>query len=158
MAKYDDASWHYGGNYPKDLPKENGGTHIGIFLAWCINNNLISEFQLEDFGDDIQRVKNKEITGRHFLFHNCDEKFTDEDLNDLGNNFAQDYYNSQNDFTKQHATYLSDYENALNFLNKELNGELKSFYHVEDSWDFYDGIAIILDTRFEQWKSYKNLA
>jgi hypothetical protein len=27
---YDRADWHYGGNYPKGLPPENGGTHIGM--------------------------------------------------------------------------------------------------------------------------------
>ena len=30
MAKYDDASWHYGGDFPDDLPEENGATHIGM--------------------------------------------------------------------------------------------------------------------------------
>ncbi|WP_262497415.1 DUF7832 domain-containing protein [Pedobacter caeni] len=30
MAKYDDASWHYGGDFPKDLPQINGATHIGM--------------------------------------------------------------------------------------------------------------------------------
>ena len=59
MAKYDDASWHYGGDYPTELPKENAATHIGMFLTWCINNNLLSEFQLEESEDDIKSVKNK---------------------------------------------------------------------------------------------------
>ncbi|MDY0918936.1 hypothetical protein [Pseudomonas viridiflava] len=26
--KYDDASWHYTGDFPADQPKEQGGTHI----------------------------------------------------------------------------------------------------------------------------------
>jgi hypothetical protein len=39
MAKYDDASWHYGGDYPEDLPNENVATHIGMFLQWCIEND-----------------------------------------------------------------------------------------------------------------------
>ena len=36
----DNAAWHYGGNFPEELPKENGGTHIGFFLAWIINKNI----------------------------------------------------------------------------------------------------------------------
>jgi hypothetical protein len=32
--KYDDASWHYGGDFPADLPREAGSTHIAMFLAW----------------------------------------------------------------------------------------------------------------------------
>ncbi|RML48695.1 DUF7832 domain-containing protein [Pseudomonas avellanae] len=31
--KYDDASWHYNGNFPSDLPDTAGATHIGMFLA-----------------------------------------------------------------------------------------------------------------------------
>ena len=54
MAKYDDASWHYGGDFPDDLPEENGATHIGMFLNWCIDNDLISEFQIEESGEDVQ--------------------------------------------------------------------------------------------------------
>lgn len=34
MANIDRADWHYDGQYPKGLPPENGGTHIGMFLVW----------------------------------------------------------------------------------------------------------------------------
>ena len=88
MAKYDDASWHYGGDFPEDLPNENGAIHIGIFLAWCINNDLISDFQKEESPVDIAKVKNHEMTGAQFLMANCDGKFTDEDLTDEGNSFT----------------------------------------------------------------------
>lgn len=63
MAKYDDASWHYGG----DFPDENGATHIGMFITWCINNNLISDFQIEESLEDIEKVKQKELTGGRFF-------------------------------------------------------------------------------------------
>jgi len=33
MAKYDDASWHYGGEYPENISEENASTHIGMFLT-----------------------------------------------------------------------------------------------------------------------------
>ena len=50
--KYDDASWHFGGDYPEDLPDENGATHIGMFLAWCIAHNFFSEELEEDFEEE----------------------------------------------------------------------------------------------------------
>src|SRR6266404_3538306 len=34
--KYDDASWHYGGDFPEDLPREAGATHTGMFVAWAL--------------------------------------------------------------------------------------------------------------------------
>jgi hypothetical protein len=33
--KYDDASWHFGGEFPKDLPEEAAATHTGMFVAWA---------------------------------------------------------------------------------------------------------------------------
>jgi hypothetical protein len=33
--KYDDASWHHGGDFPAGQPQEHGGTHIALFLRWC---------------------------------------------------------------------------------------------------------------------------
>jgi len=43
MTKYDDASWHYGGEYPAGLPNEAAGTHIGMFFAWCMLNGCASK-------------------------------------------------------------------------------------------------------------------
>lgn len=157
MPKYDDASWHYGGDFPAELPQENGATHIGFFVSWCIDNDLISDFQLEEAGEDVQRVKDRAITGRDFLLQYCDGKFTDEDLNDLGNAFAQDYYESESEFSKQYSSYLSNYNTAIEFLNKELEEPLKSIYHVEDIWEIYEGIKMMLDERFLQWKLYKGI-
>ena len=41
MAKYDDASWHYEGDYPEDLPTANAATHIGMFLAGVLKWDLL---------------------------------------------------------------------------------------------------------------------
>ncbi len=154
MAKYDDASWHYGGDFPEDLPDENGGIHIGIYLAWCINSDLISDFQKEESQEDIAKVKNREMTGAEFLMANCDGKFTDEDLTDEGNSFTEDYYQDDTDFAENHATYLDDYQKLAGLFYKENNVALESFYHVKDSWDLYDAVAPALDKRFAEWKAY----
>ncbi len=41
MAKYDDASWHYGGDYPKDLPNEESFLELSVtkslFKTICQN-------------------------------------------------------------------------------------------------------------------------
>jgi hypothetical protein len=44
MGNIDRADWHYGGGdlYPKELPPENGGTHIGMYLAWIVQHGLAS--------------------------------------------------------------------------------------------------------------------
>jgi len=90
--KYDDASWHYGGDFPEDLPNEAGCTHIGMLLAWCHINDLAGELHLEDFHEDLEKIKNREVTPGRYLEIACDEKFTNEDLNEEGNNFCQFYF------------------------------------------------------------------
>ncbi len=157
MSKYDDASWHYGGDYSPDLPIENGATHIGFFITWCVDNNLISDFQLEESGEDIKRIELRQMTGREFLLNNCDEKFTDEDLNSQGNSFAEDYYSENSEFAKEYSSYLKDYDGIISYLQNKKGLAIESIYHVDDSWEIYEIIKAILDDRFIEWKHYRRI-
>jgi len=138
---YDRADWHYGGNYPEGLPNENGGTHIGMFLAWAILHDLIGDLHLEHSVEALAAVRERRMTGRDFLFNQCDERFWEEDLSDLGNAFARDYYDS-----KAEGCFLDDYEEAL-------AGDLPTLYDVEDTWVNYDKLGPMIDRRFEDWKA-----
>ncbi|MEO0883988.1 MAG: hypothetical protein AAFY34_14840 [Pseudomonadota bacterium] len=137
--KYDDASWHYGGDFPSDLPPAAGGTHIAIFLTWCLLNGMAGDLHLEWSVDDMKKLQQREITPGQFLFGACDEKFTNEDLSKLGNDFAAAYF----DYDK--GNYLKDYFGS--FPNTE------SLYHVPDTWETYDVIAPIILKRFEAFQS-----
>ena len=139
---YDRADWHYGGDYPEGLPPENGGTHIGMFLAWAIMNGLEGEFHREESPASLAAVRARQMTGRQFLFKECDEKFWGEDLSAEGNAFAKYYYDGTEE---QGGPYFEDYESAL-------VGDLPSMYHVEDTWQNYDQIAAVINRRFEEWK------
>ena len=55
--KYDDASWHSGGDFPADLPSEAGATHTGMFLAWALLSGLGGSLHTEDFPEDVERLK-----------------------------------------------------------------------------------------------------
>ncbi|WP_226065502.1 DUF7832 domain-containing protein [Kaistella polysaccharea] len=156
MAKYDDASWHYGGEFPDELPTENGATHIGMFINWCIDNDLVSEFQLEENTKDIERVKQRNLTGAEFLIDNCDEKFTDEDLNDLGNEFAIDYFENATEFGKKFANYLDDYSEVFDQKAEKLGFEYETLYHIENTFEDYETLQPKIDKRFEEWKKYRN--
>jgi len=154
MAKYDDSSWHYAGNYPKNLPNENAATHIGMFLTWCIDNDIMSEEQMEDSEEDLLLVKTRLLTGAEFLINNCDEKFTTDDLNEIGNLFATDYYGlprEKSAFSLEYGDYIKDYEEL--FLNPE---SCNSFYEVENTWDNYNLLRPILNKRMEEWKVFKD--
>lgn len=157
MTKYDDASWHYGGDFPAELSKENGATHIGFFLAWCVDNNLISQFLIDEAPEDINLVLKREITGRDFFLRNCDEKFTNEDLNDLGNYFAEDYYEDDGEFAKEVCPYLEDFSKATELYFQAFEQKNKTVYHIEDSWEIYEGFRELLDIRFDHWKKFRNI-
>jgi hypothetical protein len=141
MSSIDKADWHYGNDFPENLPEENGGTHIGMYLNWVIEKNLISEFLLTESKNGIEKVKSGKITGRDFLFDCCDGKFWNQELNEIGLEFTESYYSSDK--------YFGDYA-------KVLASELDSIYEVKDNRQNYSLIKEKLDDRFNKWSSRKN--
>ena len=156
MVKYDDAAWHHGGEYPKDLPEENAATHIGMFLAWCINNDLISEELKKEIATKyVEDVKTRKITGAEFLIKVCDEKLIDNDLSVLGQKFADDYYETESRFAEKFGDYIGDFQQVFNEKAEKNSFEYETLYHVEDTWGNYDLIAERIDERFVKWKTLK---
>jgi len=135
---YDQVSWHAEGDYPTELSPENGGTHIGMFLAWVIQYNLISESLADRSPASLAAVRNREITGREFLARECDDKLQDADLNVDANSFAREYYSTNR--------YYEDYASVL------CRG-LASLYHAEDTWKNYDKIAKTITKRYLIWRN-----
>jgi hypothetical protein len=136
---YDRADWHYGGDYPEELSPGNGGTHIGIFLAWAIIHHLEGALHREESQLALAAVRERRMTGREFLFQECDEKFWEEDLNDEGNEFTAWYYDTDDG-------YFGDYERVL-------SAGLETLYHVADTWDNYDKLSPVIDSRFAEWRA-----
>jgi hypothetical protein len=138
--KYDDASWHYGGTFPKDLPPEAGATHTGMFVVWALLNGLAGETHTDDFPDEIPQLRARSRTPGRFFLEACDGKFTDEDLNEEGNAFAQMYF----DFKT--GAYIWDYKATL-------GGDVPDLYYVKDSWENFERLKPVLDKRFAEWKA-----
>ena len=148
MAKYDDASWHYLGEFPEKLPKIKGATHIGIFLEWCIQSDLMSDEQIEDFYDGILKVKENQMSGVEYLINNCDEIFSDNDLNEIGNCFAKAYYENNSEFGKQYSNYTSDYCHVLE------NDKNETIYDIDDTLENRILMKDTIDKRFVEWKFF----
>jgi len=138
----DRADWHYGGDYPEGLPDENGGTHIGMYLAWIILNKLEGEQHREDSVEALAAVRARTMTGRDFLISQCDEKFWKDDLNEEGLAFTLSYYSGSE------GQYYIDYE-------KVLAAELPSIYHVENSWANFDKLEPVITKAYSNWKKSK---
>ena len=137
--KYDDASWHYGGDFPEGLPDEAGGTHTGMFVAWALLAGLGGDIHLVECPEDIEALKARDMTPGAFFLKFCDGKFTDEDLSEEGNAFAQRYFKFEGD------GFLSDYTNVL-------PDTLPSLYHAPDSWETYEVLKPVFDRRLNEWR------
>ena len=90
--KYDDASWHSGGDFPEMSPEEYGGTHIALFLKWCFIKGWCGDIHSSDSQQDVDAVISGRLDATEFLFKYCDGKLTDEDFSNEGNAFAEKYY------------------------------------------------------------------
>lgn len=138
MANIDRADWHYGGNYPSELPPENGGTHIGMYIAWIMLRDLASKELIQLADDTYTWVLNREVTGRTLLLTKLDEKFFEQLLTPEGREFTRSYYETNG--------YANDYDRVL-------GGDLPTLYHVADTWENFDKLAPILDERLAAWRA-----
>lgn len=156
MTKYDDASWHYEGDFPADLSLEHGATHIGMLLAWCIQNDLLAQELNEELQEEIRDVKNHSLTGASFLLTCFDGKLTEEDLNESGNAFIRDYYDEETAFATKFKDYLYDYAQVFGIRITDGYLDHDQLYRVENTWSNYELLLPILEQRFKEWQSYTN--
>ena len=139
---YDRADFNYS-TEAEPLPKGHAGTHIGMFLAWAVQNGLESDFHQQHSAETLAKLRRREITGRQFFEAACQERFSDKDLGEEGNAFAQHYYVDE---TGRRGAYFADYK-------KVLAAGLASFWHVADTWKNYEKIAAVITRRYEEWTS-----
>ncbi len=90
-------------------------------------------------------LKRREMTPGAWFLVACDGKFTEEDLNKEGNAFATTYYGVDGNISEEPDSYLSDYETVFDAC--------EDLYGVPDTWDAFDRLKLVLDQRFDHWKS-----
>ncbi len=140
-TKYDDASWHYGGDFPKNLPPEAGATHIGMYLTWVVVSGMESHFLRDELASDhLADLKDRKITPGQFLIAVSDEKLVDDELDEEAKRFTDAYYASN--------MYFDDYDKAV-------GKGVETLYGVPDTWAIFDKLKPVLDRRFDEWKHGK---
>ncbi|MBS1511253.1 MAG: hypothetical protein JST86_10460 [Bacteroidetes bacterium] len=137
---YDKAEWHTEQNFPNDLDDFQSYVHTGMFLAWLIDTDLVSDEFKTEHRKEIEQFKKQKITGSQIFQNCCDGVLMLNELNELGNQFALPYFSLN---TKR---YLADY-------SKVLAVDLPSFYYVEDTWENYKKLKAVLDKTFQEWKT-----
>lgn len=139
---YDDTEWHTEDeDFPDDLDARAAHTHIGMFLAWAIERNLESELLRATSKPQLEDLRAGKLKGSDILKRCCDSMLTDLQFSDLGNAFAQDYYEDH---------YLDDYVDLS-------DDDLPSIYHEPDTAEKYAEVRDMLDARFGKWKREKGI-
>lgn len=141
MKAYDKAKWHYDSdNFPEELSEDNGGTHIGIYLGWCIDNNLISKKFKKNFASEIEQFNKKKITAGKLL-ELAGDALVEDMLSKAGNAFAVSYYDAEGD-----DNYMYDYADVV---SDELDdGDDITIYHAKDNRENYALVSKRVDERY----------
>ncbi len=134
---YDKAKWHFRGDFPKELNDFQGYVHTGIYISWLIEKGFFNYENDNPLKEQIEKVKERKITGAKFFEQNLDGVLLDEDLTEIGNEFTYEYY--------EKGKYLDDYCDCL-------CEDLPSLYHVKDNWENFEIIKPILEKRFHKWE------
>lgn len=133
--KYDDAEYYFL-DFETDLPNENGGRHMGLFLEWAIRRGLAND----ELMAEADALRSGETTGLDLLFDHCDGKLLDDDLNEEGNAFAADVYE---------RFHIHDFIEAMNLkpdasVDEIFGAELTAQRHARVLWQ--------LDRRYSDWR------
>ena len=140
---YDDAAWHYGGQFPDDLPQVAGATHIGMYLAWAVMAGLGTEPRDDADAEGLRELKNYIVTPGQWLVANRDSKLTSEDLGQEGNAFTQSYYANAKGPLEGRNTYFADYNDVF---------KTTETYRINDRWSNFYHLRARLDGRLAMWR------
>jgi len=137
--KYDDASWHYGGDFPEESPEEYAATHIALMLKWCFLKGWAGDIHFEEEASksDMQKIYSGAMSATDYFLQWCDGKLTDEDVNDDGERFLNHYYGDKG------TNYLSDYAKVfgdLMYVESESSHDFTKFSEmVENRYQIFIG-------------------
>ena len=137
--KYDDASWHYGGDFPEGFPEENGGIHIALYLKWAFMKGWAGDIHLSEAREETERVISSKDSATKFFYKYCDGKLTDEDFNDEGESVTNRYYGKD-------GYYLNDYNDYIG----------DRLYRISEDEHNLEKLFSIMDYRFESGLLTKN--
>jgi hypothetical protein len=129
MTTYDRADWHLQAARDRGQPDEHAFTHIGLYLAWLIRNDLVDMAGIDDAL--VADVASGERTGSE-LREAVGDQLSSDAMTPEGADFTAWYY----------PRYLDDFAAAF--------AEAPA-YGVADDGDAYARIAPTIDRRYAEW-------
>ncbi len=137
VLEYDLWRWHVEGAFPENQPPEQGYVHIGVFLAWLIDHDMLDADWVESSGVDeaVAAVRSRDGSPCA-LRDRTDGRLAGEMLTVEGRAFTGAYYAPE-------YGYPRDWRRAF--------GRRADRYDVPDGWPTYDVMAPLIDRRYRAW-------
>lgn len=117
------------------LFQQYAGNHIGLFLAWLANRNLLGSESSDYSQEGMEQLQARQITGTDYLIDYCDTKFWSVDVAESLLPIIEEFYND----------YLNLYTDCFAFDDQP--------YSRLFSWSDYNQLAPKID---ELYALYKN--
>ena len=137
IIEYDLWRWHIEGVYPKDTPPEHGYVHIGVFVAWLVEHDMLDPEWVAVSGVDQAVTEIRARTGLPSALRDLtDGRLAADMLTPEGQAFTGAYYAPE-------YGYPRDWRKAF--------GRRADRYDVPDTWATYDWIAPLIDRRRREW-------
>lgn len=117
------------------LFQQYAGNHIGLFLAWLANHNLLGSESSDYSQEGVELLQARQITGTEYLIDYCDTKFWSVDVADSLRPIIEEFYD-------HYLTFYTDFLQADNQLYSRLF-----------SWSDYDQLAPQIDDLYAHYKN-----
>jgi hypothetical protein len=137
ITEYDLWRWHTDGAFPKDQLPERGYVHIGVYLAWLINHDLLDPEWVARSGvmPAVAAIAARGETPCA-LRDSTGGRLASDMLTADGAQFTAAYYAPEYGFPRDWRWIL---------------GRRADRYDVPDEWETYDRIAPLIDRRYAAW-------
>jgi hypothetical protein len=135
--EYDVWSWHTEGEFPADQPREFGYVHIGMFLAWLVDLEMLDQDWVARSGAESAVAAIRERHGSVCALRDISAgRFASDMLTAEGQAFAGAYYAPE-------YGYPRDWRRVF--------GRRADRYAVPDEWETYDHIGPVIERRYRAW-------
>ena len=137
VMEYDLWRWHTEGAFPKDQLPEQGYVHIGMFLVWLIDLDMLDPEWVAKSGVSRAVTAIRERRGSACALRDMtDGRLASDMLTPVGQAFTSAYYAPE-------FGYTHDWSKVF--------GRQARRYEVPDEWPTYDRIGPVIQRRYEEW-------
>jgi hypothetical protein len=137
VTEYDLWTWHTSGAFPKDQLPEQGYVHIGTYLAWLANHEMLDpEWASRSGANSAVAAVIARSETPCALRDLSDGRLASDMLTAEGSQFTSAYYAPEYGYPRDWRWIL---------------GRRADRYDVPDGWETYDRIAPLIDRRYAAW-------